>query len=323
MESPIVVALSDGLREEIDGRLITLSPRLRVAWVSAAGEPHDDVSAAEVLFRGGGLTPRGVRRLLPLMPRLRWLHVAGAGVDSDLVPSVVEGDVIVTRTRGNHPRPMSEWVMMQILAVTKRLPEFMRAQTASEWRPLDVPYTISGRTLGIIGYGEIGQALAVRARAFGMRVVGLRRHPRPAAELDACYGPAQLDTLLAESDYVALLTPLTPETRGLIGAAQLAAMKPTAWLINLARGEVTDEAALLRALQDGTLAGAALDVFTEEPLPATSPFWRLPNVLLTPHNAGVKDPAVAAMAVDQFLENLGRYARGEPPRNQVDKRAGY
>jgi phosphoglycerate dehydrogenase-like enzyme len=244
-------------------------------------------------------------------------------VDADLTPQIVERGVMVTRTRGHHPRPMSEWVMLQVLAVTKRLPELVRAQAAAEWRPLDVPLTVDGRTLGIVGYGEIGQAVVVRARAFGMRVVGLRRHPQPSPELDACYTPEGLGTLLAESDYVVLLTPLTDETRGLIGAAQLAAMKPTAWLINVARGEVVDEAALLRALRAGTIAGAALDVFADEPLPSDSLFWRLPNVLVTPHNAGVKDPRVASWAVDQFLDSLACYASGEPPPNQVDTRAGY
>jgi phosphoglycerate dehydrogenase-like enzyme len=136
------------------------------------------------------------------------------------------------------------------------------------------------------------------------------------------YGPEGLGTLLAESDYVVLLTPLTAETRGLIGAAALRQMKPTAWLINVARGEIVDTPALLQALREGWIAGAALDVIAGEPLPADSPWWDLPNVLLTPHNGGIKNPG-AAGAFDQFVKNLGRYVRGEPLRNQVDRTAGY
>jgi phosphoglycerate dehydrogenase-like enzyme len=257
------------------------------------------------------------------MPKLRWIHVMGAGVDGDLTPQVVNSDIIVTRTRGLHNLPVSEWVMLQMLAVTKRLPELVIAQHEGKWRPVEVPVTIQGRTMGIVGYGEIGQTLAVRARAFGLRVVGTRRHPRPAAELDALYPPNELDRLLQESDYVVLLTPLTPDTRGLIGEAQLRRMKTDAWLINVARGEVVQEEALLRALRERWIAGAALDVFRQEPLPADSPLWTLPNVLITPHNSGVRHPNFSAEALDQFLDNLGRYVRGEPLRNQVDKTAGY
>jgi phosphoglycerate dehydrogenase-like enzyme len=235
----------------------------------------------------------------------------------------VNSNIVVTRTRGLHNLPVSEWVMLQLLAVTKRLPELVVAQHEGKWRPVEIPVTIQGRTMGIVGYGEIGQTLAVRARAFGLRVVGTRRHPQPAAELDALYPPDELDRLLAESDYVVILTPLTPETRGLIGAAQLRQMKPEAWLINVARGEVVQEEALLQALRDGSIAGAALDVFAQEPLPPDSPLWKLPNVLITPHSGGVRHPSFSGAALDQFLDNLERYSRGEPLRNQVDKIAGY
>src|SRR5205085_2841984 len=155
-----------------------VSPRVRIAWVSAGGEPRDDVADVQVIYRGGKLTSAGLQRLVPLTPRLRWIHVMGAGVDADLSPEILRREVVVTRARGSHPRPMSEWVMLQILAVTKRLPDFLRAQEAGQWRPLAVPLTLDGRTLGIVGYGEIGQALAVRARAFGLRIVGVRRQPR-------------------------------------------------------------------------------------------------------------------------------------------------
>ncbi|HZS00624.1 MAG TPA: D-2-hydroxyacid dehydrogenase [Chloroflexota bacterium] len=323
MDRPVIVALAESLRGPEAERVAAVSPRVRIAYVSTSGEPRDDVSDAEVVYRGFGLMPPGLRRLLPLMPKLRWIHVMGAGVDGDLTPQVVASDIVVTRTRGLHNLPVSEWVMLQLLAVTKRLPELVLAQHEHQWHPVEVPVTIQGRTMGIVGYGEIGQTLAVRARAFGLRVVGTRRHPQPAAELDAVYPPSELERLLEQSDYVVILTPLTSETRGLIGEAQLRRMKPDAWLINVARGEVIQEEPLLRALRENWIAGAALDVFPHEPLPADSPLWQLPNVLITPHNGGVRHPNFSAEALNQFLDNLGRYVRGEPLRNQVDKGAGY
>src|SRR5205085_2716917 len=153
----------EGLRGPAADRIAAVSPRVRIAWVSPSGEPQDDVSAAEVVYRGGGLMPPGLRRLMPGTPRLRWIHVMGAGVDGDLTPQVVNSEIVVTRTRGLHQLPVSEWVMLQILAVTKRLPELIVAQQQSKWLPLEIPVTIAGRTVGIVGYGEIGHAVAVRA----------------------------------------------------------------------------------------------------------------------------------------------------------------
>jgi phosphoglycerate dehydrogenase-like enzyme len=322
-DKPVVVVLSESLRGADADAVAAVSPRVRVAFVSPSGEPRDDVADAEVAFRGGGLMPPGLRRLLPRMPRLRWIHTLGAGVDGDLTPEVVASDVEVSRTRGLHCIPVSEWVLMQILAVSKRLPELVRAQEQHEWTKLEVPVSLIGRTIGIVGYGEIGQCVTARARGFGFRVVGTRRHARPAPELDAFYPLEQLDHLLAESDYVVILAPLTRESRGMIGAAQLGAMKPTAWLINVARGPVVQEAALVEALRAGTIAGAALDVFDQEPLPADNPLWSLPNVLITPHSSGVNFPRFHQETMAQFVDNLGRYVRGEPLANLVDKQAGY
>jgi phosphoglycerate dehydrogenase-like enzyme len=323
VHEPIVVALSDRLRGAPAEAVARVSPRIRIVWVSPAGEPLEDVSAAEVLYRGGGLMPPGLRRLLPHLPRLRWVHTMGAGVDGALTPEIVERDVILTRTRGLHDKPVSEWVLMLLLAVSKRLPELVLAQQARRWQPLDVPVTLVGRTVGLVGYGEIGRAIAARARGFGLRLIATRRRPQPAPELDALYPAEALPELLAQSDYVVICTPLTRETRGLIGERELRAMRPTAWLINVARGEIVQEDALLRALREGWIAGAALDVFSQEPLPPESPLWTAPNLLITPHNAGVRHPQFAAETLAQFIDNLGRYVRGEPLLNVVDKQAGY
>ncbi|MBX5491193.1 MAG: D-2-hydroxyacid dehydrogenase [Chloroflexi bacterium] len=323
MHQPVVVLLSEVFRGPEAERITAVSPRVRLVWVDRNGEPQDDPAAVEVVFRAGALSPAVLQRLLPRLPRLRWIHTMSAGVDAELVPEIVNSPVIVTRTRGLHHIPVSEWVLMQILAVSKRLPEFVRAQAEHRWLPLDVPASLEGRTIGIVGYGEIGQAVARRARGFGFRLVGVRRRPQPAPELDALYGLEGLPQLLGESDYVVVATPLTPETRGLIGAVQLRAMRPTAWLVNVGRGPVVDEAALLQALGEGWIAGAALDVFDQEPLPPEHPLWGLPNVLITPHNSGVRPNQFRAEVLTQFVTNLRRYLAGEPLLNQIDKVAGY
>jgi phosphoglycerate dehydrogenase-like enzyme len=323
MEDPVVVALSENLRGPAADRIAAVSPRVRIVWVTPAGEALDDPADVEVVYRGGGLMPPGVRRLMPRMPRLRWIHAMGAGVDGDLTPDVVQSDVIVTRTRGLHLIPVSEWVMMLVLVASKRFPELVIAQHERRWAKVRVPVSLVGRTIGIVGYGEIGQAIAARARGFGFRLVGTRRRPQPAPELDALYPLDQLDRLLAESDYVVLATPLTPKSRGMFGEPQLRAMRETARLINVGRGEVIQEDALVRALHEGWIAGAALDVFSQEPLPPDNPLWDAPNLIITPHQGGVSHPAFAEETLEQFLDNLGRYLRGEPLRNQVDKQAGY
>jgi phosphoglycerate dehydrogenase-like enzyme len=322
-QKPVVVALAETLRGADADAVAAVSPRIKIAWVTPSGEARDDVSQAEVLYRGGGMMPPGLRRLLPLMPNLRWVHSMGAGMDGDLTPEIKNGDIQLSRTRGLHCISVSEWVLMQILAVSKRLPELVLAQHRHEWSKVEVPASLMGRTVGIVGYGEIGQAVAARAKGFGFRLAGTRRRALPAPELDALYPADQLDRLLAESDYVVILTPLTAETRGLIGAAQLKMMKRTAWLINVARGPVVVEADLIAALEDGTIAGAALDVFDKEPLPSDNPLWGLPNVLLSPHTSGINYPRMNDETMAQFLDNLGRYLRGEPLKNLVDKQAGY
>ncbi len=208
-----------------------------------------------------------------------------------------------------------------MLAVVKRLPEFFAQQGERRWHKLGLR-ELRGLTVGIIGLGDIGGEIARLCRAFGMRVLGLRRHPRPYEHADEVLGPDRLHDLLAHSDFVVITCPLTEETRGLIGRAELAAMNPDAWLINVARGAIVDEEALLEALRERKIGGACLDVFTEEPLPEDSPFWDLPNVIITPHNSW-SSPHIQEREVDLFLDNLRRYVAGEPLLNVVDKQVGY
>jgi phosphoglycerate dehydrogenase-like enzyme len=204
------------------------------------------------------------------------------------------------------------------------LRRLVQQQEDGMWKPF-VGNTLAGRTLGIVGYGAVGRAVAERARAFDMKIAALRRRPElfeGDSLVDRTYSPDRIMELMAESDYVAIAAPLTPETRGMIGEAAIAAMKPSAVLINIGRGPVIDEVALVGALESGRIRGAALDVFNTEPLPNGHPFWRLANVLLSPHTAdrveGFLAPAFAC-----FLDNLLRFAAGQPLLNIVDKQSGY
>jgi phosphoglycerate dehydrogenase-like enzyme len=264
--------------------------------------------------------------LLVTAPRLRWLHAWGAGVDGVLrQPGAIERDFILTTTSGIHAVQMTEHVLAVLLAFARRLPDAMRAQAARTWRHMERAevFELAGKTLLLIGLGSIGRHTAQIAAALGMRVLGVRRTPSgsiPGVERVA--GIEDLHDLLPEADFVVLMTPLTSETRGLIGERELRLMKRDAYLVNVARGGVVDEAALIRALRAGWIAGAGLDVFEHEPLSSDSPLWEMANVMITGHYAGVT-PAYEARAFEVFLDNLQRYRAGQPLRNVVDKRRGY
>jgi phosphoglycerate dehydrogenase-like enzyme len=221
---------------------------------------------------------------------------------------------------------VAEHALMLMLAAVRRLPDAVRAQSAGRWAADELSGlpALRGRTLLIAGLGAIGRELARMACGIGMRVVGTRRETsEPVPEgVAAAYGPAQLPELLPEADVVVLAAPLTTDTRGMIGAAELARMKPSAWLVNVARGKLVDEGALMASLERGAIAGAALDVFEHEPLSPASPLWSMANVIVTPHVAGFRDDYWEA-AAGMFAANLRRYLAGEAVANIVDKRAGY
>jgi phosphoglycerate dehydrogenase-like enzyme len=217
--------------------------------------------------------------------------------------------------------PMAEFGLALVLALLKQLPFFLAAQREHAWRRT-LPREARGRTLGILGLGAIGEALAVRAAALGMRVIGTQRAPKPHPAVECVEPPERTDLVLAESDVVVLLLPLTAETRGLLSRERLARMKPGALLVNLARGGIVDEDALVEALREGRLAGAAFDVFATEPLPAESPLWDAPNLWITPHMAG-GFPEILDETTRLFAENVARLERGEPVRNAIDRERGY
>jgi len=254
--------------------------------------------------------------------QLRWAQSSSAGLDQVLFPELIDSEVIVTNAAGTYATHGAEHAFALLLALTRGLHHAVRNQRERRWQrePLRELY---GGTLGIIGAGGFGVEMAKRGQGFGMRVIAVDpvRKERPAC-FDELWGVDRLDDLLAQSDAVMIAAPRTPETEGLINAAALAKMKPTAYLINVSRGGIVDEAALAAALNEGRLAGAGLDVCDVEPLPPDSPLWACENLILTPHVAGVSQHRHRRTA-ELFAENLRRYVAGEPLLNVVDKRRGF
>ncbi len=262
-------------------------------------------------------------QIVQLAPRLRWIQASSSGVGEWIQRlKLAATPIVVTNAAGMHARPLAEYVVFAMLYFARRWPHMAAEQRAHHWERCAIE-TLEHKTLGIIGVGQVGQMVAQLAGAFGMRVIGLRRsRTSTAAYLDALFGPEALHTVLAQSDYVVLSVPHTPETVGMIGAAELATLKPEAVLINIARGSVVDETALVEALRAGRLGGAALDVVRREPLAAESGLWDLPNVLITPHSMSTAS-SENAWLTNLFCDNLRRYLNGEPLRNVVDKARGY
>jgi len=292
-------------------RLPRRSLTLAVCQTPEAAAPH--IADAEILY-AWGFPPD----LLPQARTLRWIQVMGAGVERFLAPGLHD-DVVITRAAGIFGPWMAEYAIGWALWSTQKMEHFRTLQRARHWQPVD-PTQLRGRTLCVVGLGDIGRAVARLGRAFDMRVIGVSRSGRGAREAHRVVRPAALTRTLGEADFVVVTVPLTPATRGLLGAAQLAAMKPSAWLINIARGAVVDAAALLRALEARAIGGAVLDVFDEEPLPPGHRFWGLDNVVITPHISGPSTPPEIAPI---FADNLRRYLAGRALRHVADRRRGY
>ncbi len=259
--------------------------------------------------------------ILPRAKRLRWIQLTSAGAEQLLPARELLRDVVVTNTRGIHVDLMADYALGVLVMLQWDFPRMLRDQQTRTWNQrLAMP--LAGRTLGVVGAGAIGGEIVRRAAAFGMEVIAVRRTPAPVDGARDVFTADRLHEALRRCDFVILVVPVTEATRAMIGAAELRAMKRTAFLVNIARGSVVDEDALVAALRDGVIAGAALDVFDEEPLPAASPLWTLPNVILTPHVAG--EPADYARRVaDVFVDNVARWRRHEPLRNVVDFERGY
>jgi len=259
-----------------------------------------------------------------LAPRLRWIQATSAGIGQLVKARGYDARTnwVFTTASGVHARPLAEFVIMAMLMFAKDAFYLQREQAAQHWARY-CGYELAGRTLAIIGLGKIGREVARLAKAFEMRVIGNRRtHSEPVPNVDTLYGPEGVLDMLPQADFLLLATPHTPHTERLIGAAELAQMKRGAVLINVGRGALVDQAALVAALQSGQLGGAALDVFAVEPLPPGDPLWTLPNVLISPHSASTATSENEKI-VQIFVENLGRFQRGEPLINKLDTERMY
>jgi len=337
---PAAVALTPILsaryRSSDLARIREAAPGTRIVTVSLEGLADAALDDVEALLRGPLPAPV-FDRLLARCPNLRWVHSATAGVERVLTPAALERGLTITNARGVFSRPIAEFVMLMVLAVARHLPELLELQRERTWQPLEAR-ELRDVTVGIVGLGSIGRAVAALASGFGCQVIATRRRTGEG------FGPANgddgeplppvdegrsrilpsdgLPELLGSSDFVILALPLTTETEDLIDDAALAAMKPGAWLINVARGRLVDDRALLRALRQGRIGGAVLDAFRDEPLPPDSPLWDLDNVIITPHTSW-SSGRVLDRSIELFCENLLRFRTGAPLRNVVDPHIGY
>ncbi|MFN9171278.1 MAG: D-2-hydroxyacid dehydrogenase, partial [Dolichospermum sp.] len=282
-----------------------------VVRVDSEGNIDGDATDAEIYFSWFYLKPTTLHRVLDAAPSLRWHHAPNAGVNHILTPKYLERDLILTNGAGVHGIPIAEFVITYLLAYSKRLPSLYKLQNEHNWQRGLPIQELFGKTLLIIGAGGIGQEIAVRAKAFGMRIFGSSRHPKPLPNFDKVVGANEWKELLPESEFVVIAAPLTLETKGMIDMETLGLFRPDSYLINIARGEIVEESALTKALQEGWIAGAALDTVFTEPLPAESPLWTLPNVFITPHCSG-NSPRVKERTLALFLDNLTRYRQGQP-----------
>lgn len=293
------------------------------AQVIVTRDPHQIEAVVDDLeIVVGWLSPELLRNI----PHLRWYQQWAAGADWLMqYPDLIEHEFILTNGSGVHAVCISEQIFAFLLAFARGLPAAYRAQREGVWSPArgESLFELAGKTMLLLGLGAIGKRTAQVALAMGMRVIGIRRNPfTPVWGVEKIGGPNQLLDFVPEADVVVSALPLTRETKNFVSRAALQRMKPSAYLISIGRGGVVDQAALIEALQSGSIAGAGLDVFETEPLPATSPLWKMDNVIITAHYAGAT-PRYNERAMAIFLDNLRRYLAGETLRNVIDKKLGY
>ncbi len=328
--APRAIALSPILsaryRAEDLAMIRAASPGSRIVNLSREGLADGPVDDVEVLLHGW-LAADAYERLLARAPDLRWVHSAAAGVERLMTPAGRARGLAITNGRGVFSGPIAEYVLMMVLAVNRRLPQLLELAAERTWQPLE-GRELRDTTLGIVGFGSIGRAIAEVAAPFGPRILATRRSGAlrpdeaslpPGVELG---GPEAFGDVIAAADFVILALPLTPETEDLVDDRVLALMKRHAWLVNIARGRLIVDRALLRALREGTIGGAILDTFREEPLQPDSAYYGLPNVIVTPSTSWSSGRVMTA-TVELFAENLRRYVAGAPLLNTVDPGAGY
>lgn len=321
MPPSATVLLAHAVGDAHRDRLRTAFPDVRFVGLQQDGGAPDEGRMASALLRVALSKPQ-LSRALDEAPDVRWVHTSTAGFDWALVPAIGARGIVLTRSAASYAIPIGEFVLALVAAHAKRLGALAAAQRDHRWASVD-PLELADLTVGVVGAGGIGREVAWRCRALGMRVVATQRTPRAQPEFDAVWPASELGALLAASDVVVVACPLTPETRGLIDRPALAAMRPGAYLINVARGPIVDMDALLEALHAGRLAGAALDDFDEEPLPTDHPIWDAPGATVTPHTS-FKSPRNLDRVVDEFAANLRRFLDGEPLHHALrDAALGY
>jgi len=305
------------VEERYADALDAAAPGVPRVVLAPGGAVRGDPAAVELAYFSGDLFPDHVREFVLALrgaAHLRWLHTFSAGVDHPWFQALRARGVRLTTSSGAHAVPIAQTVLLYLLALSRGLPAWLDAQRRRAWEQHEIA-DLQGLVLGVVGLGPIGLEVARLGAALRMRVIGMRRTPRGDEPCET-WPLARLDELCAGADALVLALPLSDDTRHLLDAARLARMKPGAWLVNVGRGALVDEPALVAALREGRLGGAGLDVFETEPLPPESPLWSLPNVLATPHNSG-DTPGNLVRASEIFLDNLGRLVRGEPLRNEV------
>lgn len=323
MENNTILVLANPTEPQL-AMLDQLPPETSIAVGSSVEAFERTAPDANIIFNwslSGGL----LREVFGMCPRVQWVHNRSAGLDNVLFPELIASPVPLTNGSGVFSPSLGEFALASILYFAKDLRRMIRSQEAGRWDQFDIT-EIAGQTVGIVGYGDIGRAVATRVKAMGMRVLAVKRHAPPPDNVDPLvariYSPDRLHEMLPQCDYVVLSAPLTPETKSMIDSAAFARMKRDAVVINIGRGPVVDEAALIDALSSNRIKGAALDVFDREPLPENHPFYKLANVLLSPHCAD-HTPDWLERAMQFFLDQFARFSKGEPLRNVVDKQLGY
>jgi D-2-hydroxyacid dehydrogenase (NADP+) len=316
MPEMIKVLVNDkGLSEAFVQQIRNVSNRIEVTVASDNAAALKAADNAEVVYG------RFTKEMFSAAKKLRWVQVKSAGVDRLLFPELVNSNVVLTNAR-IHGTQIAEMIIVMMLVFMKKLHTFMQYKAQAKWQRHTTD-DLFGKTVGILGLGTIGSETARKAKCLGMKVVAFKKHQTPKpAYIDELLGPEGLARLLRQSNFVVVTLPLTKETRHMIGEEQLRMMNPNAYIINVSRGAVIDTEALIKALKEGWIAGAGLDVFEQEPLPEDSELWKLDNVVMTPHVSG-GTPRYDELAVGVFCDNLRRYLEGKPLRNVVNKKAGY
>jgi phosphoglycerate dehydrogenase-like enzyme len=314
------ILVSDQLVEHYGGRMRAVAPGVEFVRLCGDRTFDGDITTVEAACLTTDVFERGLHGVMlqsfDKMPALRWFHGAFVGMDHPIFREIAGRGVTITNSPGVSAQPIAQYVLAMMLRHAKKVPAWEQAQRERAWRRVESD-ELTGQTVALIGLGGIGAEVARLARAFEMRVIGMRRRAELPANVDELFTPERLHDMLAQADYLVLAAPLTSETQGLIDAAALSVMKPTAYLINVARGPMVVESALIDVLRSGKIAGAALDVFDQEPLPADSPLWSMENVIVTPHNSATS-PRLFDRGALVFVDNLRRYATGEQLQSVVD-----